>query len=53
MIKTVISIMKEKNDKSTVPGIQRDLIFTEERSVWTATSCVWGWLNNITLWTLK
>lgn len=30
MIKTVITIMKEKNDKSTVPGIQGDLIFTEE-----------------------
>ena len=30
MIRTVISIMKEKNDKSTVPGIHGDLIFTEE-----------------------
>lgn len=30
MIRTVISIMKEKNDKITVPGIQGDLMFTEE-----------------------
>lgn len=29
MIKTVISILERKNDKSTVPGIQGDLIFTE------------------------
>lgn len=30
MIKTVISIMKEKNDKSIVPRTKGDLISTEE-----------------------